>query len=82
MDDMCAHAHMFNADLSAWTISNVESMTGMFANSESFRGFGLQSWAISDAVNTTDMLCNATGLNPIVLYIAKWVGEDELCQIV
>jgi hypothetical protein len=61
--------YAFNENLSAWDVSNAETMAGMFENSISFQGIGLENWNVSQVVDFSYMFFNSNYFNETV---SKW----------
>ena len=55
-------ASFFNADLSAWDVSSVTDMRGMFYNAASFNG-DLSAWGVSSVTDTRGMFMGAASFN-------------------
>ena len=47
--------YKFDCDLSNWDVSNVENMSTMFYNCESFKGKGLENWDVSNVKDMSNM---------------------------
>jgi surface protein len=62
----------FNEDISAWDVSNVKSMAGMFFQAKSFNQ-PIGNWNVQNVSNMNGMFCKATPFNQP---IGNWNVEN------
>jgi len=59
-DSLFSNKNNFNEDLSAWDVSNIESMRSMFSSANSFDGRGLSKWDVSNVATMRSMFVRSS----------------------
>ena len=74
MNWMFKNARAFDSNIN-WTVSNVESMTGIFSGAKAFQGNGTENWDISKVNSTSFMFQDAQSFNAD---ISSWNVSKEI----
>jgi surface protein len=70
LNHMFKDSPSFNADLRGWSVGNVIDFSGMFYNTTSFRGVGIDEWDVRSAIIMNHMFSYAMGISDVNL--SQW----------
>lgn len=70
--DMFLGAQLIDFDVSAWQVHNAVQFSGMFEDTLSFKGVGLNLWNTKKGRYYRQMFKGATGLDPSVVSLHGW----------